>query len=1129
MMADNSTWDTASRAGALDRDRVPTLVIGLGGAGGQIVARVKRLVRQVYGDRPQISRLVNYLVVDADKFENLDALTRRVILPRSPEEGGEFLSLAGFNPRQRYDAYLGLPGKSEDLKAWFPEEDRELLPNQRIDNGAARCRPLGRFLLYSSPIESVLSRKIAEAFEQRDTNVYVENRQLRVLLFCSSCGGTGSSCLVDVLFILHRLVQRQRHVAPVVDLFALGPEPFVKANTEVSIALEPYLRANSFAFFREIDFLLKHPDRFNEIAMDALSAGRSQGGVESLTGLPPDQRPPLDNIYVFDGSVPAGVGDFQDLSALYDYVARASFYAKFVPEVRARLDSLASNVERFKGLDKQRERRKSFAALGVAEVCTGDDFTLRYLQLRSARDGLLRGLVGDSYPDFDSATREVCSRLQADIDAACTTLIEEIRRAGDQGLELLMNHDQFRVNEKVKWDLVRKADESLRGAERDLMRSVDAALMAQDTLLHQKGSAVRSAFQAQLDALCATLCDGQGVIFLERVLTELNKRLERDIEVEVGAMNSSQEAADGILEALPQGKGDIGSLVTHLIDRKDERLLFQFLDDLIAYRKHAVAVNLHRLKAELLRRLAGDVGRDATPMEYNEGIRRYQVGVTSVRSPLDSRIEELASLRLHLTNLAGSSSPYEVFREERRVAQTSPTMHILTMENQESLDREFAALFPEWAHPNDRDRQKARAERNKEILRTIAGALDRPEIGPVDLKAMGQETWTYAIEEYVTRCFHEQKRPSIADRMRDSGEAGEFQKMLWRNSEPGVRIQYEAMVDRGDIDEIVRSVFIGSPGATLDAFAQEGGSSGNSYTFPCPDDRWVYLRARAVLPIWVFSSIEAQSVYYHTREVGNRPHIDHRFNRGLLEEWDPSNQGSVPDATEVFFSLYAVSLLLGPDWKTLIPEEDHDRRDQLVNDFRRVAWFDSMTCMRHNLPPLFLYQVLSGPPEAQGVYGIPWELAWREGRGVLHVQGRAPRPLRILPLPMSRLQDRQQVLDQYRSQQGLYRIHARFLIEILHGHPAGRTLLEFAAESLERFCLKQLETLRGTPLYGIARNLSAALRSTEQRRILADEAFYEKASLELSRIQKRLSSDLESLSGPDSALEDSSARSAQVF
>jgi hypothetical protein len=89
--------------------------------------------------------------------------------------------------------------------------------------------------------------------------------------------------------------------------------------------------------------------------------------------------------------------------------------------------------------------------------------------------------------------------------------------------------------------------------------------------------------------------------------------------------------------------------------------------------------------------------------------------------------------------------------------------------------------------------------------------------------------------------------------------------------------------------------------------------------------------------------------------------------------------------------------------------------------------------------------------------------------------------------------------------------------------------LEFAAESLERFCLKQLETLRGTPLYGIARNLSAALRSTEQRRILADEAFYEKASLELSRIQKRLSSDLESLSGPDSALEDSSARSAQVF
>lgn len=1097
----NSTLD-----GSKLLDNVPTLVIGLGGAGGNIAARIKRLVRQNYGDTPQISDLVTYMVVDADKFSNLDFVSQQEIQERTVNEGGEFLQISGFNPDDYYARCMANPGQAADLNRWFPSEDRELLPKKRIDNGASRCRPVGRFLLYASDIQNALQTKISEAFRQRATDITVDNGQLRIIIACSSCGGTGSSSLMDVVYLLQLFVQRQYNFMPIIDVMALGPEPFLNATKQEAPGLEPYYRANTYAFFREIDFLLKHPDRYNEFVMDSESASRRQDGGGPGNGLPPGQTPAIDNVYVFDGTVPSGVGDFADLSALYDYVARAVFYAKFVPKIASRIHSVTSNFAKFKQTDRTYDRKKHFNALGVAEVSTGDGHLLRYAQLRTQQDAILHGLVGDQYSGLDDDVNRSVELLKNSITAKVQILSEKLSEAASSvGATSVPRLSKFELaNRKLDWKAVSDGAEGLKRMEDGVKADAEAALRQQDTVAMASMADLLAGIQAELDAKTVSLMDGQGILFLKAVLSELDKQLEGLARDAAAAESSAREDAAASDSRLRGGReNSLSSLVNEILDKKKDSMLKGLLDAAQGALRHRLEQNVHRLVGEVYRRLSGETGQHLIPLVFHEGDGRFRSGTTPMVPMLDQRIESLGRLELRLRELAGTRDPYHVFQEQSRVAQLSPTTHMLVDLDAQTLAREFQSLFPEWYHANNSDHQKRRQLHNRELLKL----LNVQETGIQSLDRMPERDWAEAVETYVRRIFLAKGRQTIDQVLKKPEDVAKQLRLLDRNSGLGCRLVAAGMAEPSDKSEVVRIKFLGSPGATLGGKLEEGDVD-ESRRFMTLPDRWVCLRIEAVLPVWLFTTIEAQRVAYEIREYRNRPHIHHQFNLGLLEEIDPvPGRTSSFDSAQVFFSMYALSLVIGPNWKALVTDpERQEEREELLEAFKQVVWFDPKVVDTAGLREQFVYQVTTGPASLQGVFGLAWQLAWTDdGRILLTFTGTGSHPVRLTSVPLGNLPDRQQVLDKYRMLPDLRTKHASVLAAA-HNLQQGQRLLRFACNELWQYCLRQLKDLRATPLYqvAIAGRAAGGRYSAEHRQILATEAFQERTCLEMDRIVKRL-------------------------
>ena len=249
--------DTSSETG-LQGTHTPTLLIGLGGTGAEVLLRVKKQLR----DRGRADEgLHRFLFIDTDSAsfstrEGLPAMDVREKCPVGidPDTAGEFLSTTGD------------PNRFPALKRRFPDEhlSRSLIapPNREHGQSPPRrgCRPLTAFAVALEA--DTVRRKMETALDDlrslsswvktasNDRSVEVRDR-VNIYVVGSLAGATGSGTLLDVALMAKDVCAA--HDPTLTGMFAL---PGAFNDLAQDSTQRAHHQANTYAALNELQFCL---------------------------------------------------------------------------------------------------------------------------------------------------------------------------------------------------------------------------------------------------------------------------------------------------------------------------------------------------------------------------------------------------------------------------------------------------------------------------------------------------------------------------------------------------------------------------------------------------------------------------------------------------------------------------------------------------------------------------------------------------------------------------------------------------------------------------------------------------------------------------------------------------------
>ncbi len=256
----------------------PTLVVGLGGTGFEVVCRLKQKIRALYGDYVPI----RFLVLDTDPPD----------LQKSVLEPHEYVDISGFDAAPILKNLDQFPA----IKKWWPEN----LKVGNVFRGAKQKRPIGRLALYykyADEVRGKLERQVSALFQMANhaDEEKLVSSGIRILggvgtayVVSSMCGGTGSGSFIDMGFALREVMERVggERALRVAGVFTM-PEGYLQ---EVPQDFQKQrIQANAYASLKELDNYL------NPAAVETLTMQFST----SLPSFKP-MRAPFDEVSLLD-------------------------------------------------------------------------------------------------------------------------------------------------------------------------------------------------------------------------------------------------------------------------------------------------------------------------------------------------------------------------------------------------------------------------------------------------------------------------------------------------------------------------------------------------------------------------------------------------------------------------------------------------------------------------------------------------------------------------------------------------------------------------------------------------------------------------------------------------------------
>jgi hypothetical protein len=276
----------------------PTLFVGVGGTGAQAVEKVKRLFLAYV--RPQMQKnqsamtadidpMYSFLAFDTNKGEKKELLT----------ENREWFHLGVSDMAEFYE---GL-GQTPFFKEWLVRN----YPLHSLDAGAGGYRNLGRLALLAN-IEKA-QRAVDQSLQQIMTaaaNLKAQDQVPNVHVFCSLSGGTGSGMLLDLCFLLRRMLpQQHKIIGHVAVLHGLPSVPEIKRRD---------VQVNTFVALKELN---------------AFMTGKHEGVAKGLCNYPYGVSvhvdAPLDECYLIGSHRNDGAINLPTQKHVSSFMARLAF------------------------------------------------------------------------------------------------------------------------------------------------------------------------------------------------------------------------------------------------------------------------------------------------------------------------------------------------------------------------------------------------------------------------------------------------------------------------------------------------------------------------------------------------------------------------------------------------------------------------------------------------------------------------------------------------------------------------------------------------------------------------------------------------------------------------------------
>ncbi|WP_305820878.1 tubulin-like doman-containing protein [Massilia brevitalea] len=551
-------------------DLRPTLFIGAGGTGMEVMMRIRRRILSAVWNKQHPTRVESIADFPVARFLHFDLDNNAIIDEGKSQRTDPWYELVRLSDEERLVEPLDLPQyhESDDSLARFPliESWMPLRPKKLrtlgIDpsKGAGQIRSVARLYLFDKypklrgRIKGALNFLSSNAGIERKENyqrlgLQVDTSKFRIVVIGSNAGGTGAGSAIDLGWMA-KAIARQEVSDSQVDLVMFMPSGFAKANKERT-------EANAYATMMEL-----------ETTMRDMNARVSWMDPDSIQG----KGAPFDDVYFVDTANLANKAT-QDVKDVYQMVADTLFEDFASADFANRKRSVAVNQQQHK--------------LGPYNP-----------RVPEARFGDMRLSYSKVYSAFGQAVLDTQQSLREDIRAyeLAALMVKEFfglvgrdgvlaRRAGDAERDSFMR-EQMEMRERPFSEFP-----DFKKGTVDVTPFQEYALTEQ-LLMDKDGRSllerVESKVQLEIDRIMA----GYDIKLWREKVAELLPQLERDAIREAGATAETSE--DRI-------KRHTGELTGRLKTRVRERL-YALLDDRKQGGLEFVLSLLEQVKARLLQR-----------------------------------------------------------------------------------------------------------------------------------------------------------------------------------------------------------------------------------------------------------------------------------------------------------------------------------------------------------------------------------------------------------------------------------------------------------------------------------------------------------------------------------------------
>lgn len=386
----------------------PTLLVGLGGTGCDIIHRVSEMVSDE--ERHNIA----FAVFDTD-INDL----------RTIEENNPFVKTIQTSTKQTVGEYLNQDTHARDT--WFPVN--AVLNSKTLTEGAGQVRSISRLAF-----ETVIRAGKLEPLHQAIQSLYkIEEdkpeQALRVMIVSSLAGGTGSGLLLPVaMYIRHYLESHFRRNANIIRGFFILPEVFFEVIP--GPAEQNNLKANAYATLRELDAFLMRGD--NTLDERYKSSVRMLFPRAESSGYEEYSVRPYDFCFLFDAQNADG-GKLDSFEQYKDHAANC-IYAMSIGPMNKRSNSAEDNTIR--KLTRERGRNR-YAGAGSSMLVYPFEDIRKFMALQWAKQNISKKwLVFDE--DYKELQRENQRRRdegvpvnETSLEDFYTTQIESLAKHDD--------------------------------------------------------------------------------------------------------------------------------------------------------------------------------------------------------------------------------------------------------------------------------------------------------------------------------------------------------------------------------------------------------------------------------------------------------------------------------------------------------------------------------------------------------------------------------------------------------------------------------------------------------------------------------------------------------------------------